>query len=212
MAKDVVSARKQIRKKKPKFAKQNSSAFKRLTKSWRKPRGTHSKIRLGIAGKRPKVKSGYRTPINLRDINPKGLIEVNISKLSDLAALNKSKHSIVISRTLGLKKKLDLAKKVAEKGFAIANTDLKSLESKLKIKKEKAKAKKEKKSKKKPEEKKKEEKPKEKKEEKPKEKKEEKPKEEKKEVKKEEKPKPKKKTPAGAPERSEKATKKEKKQ
>jgi len=147
MASDVATARKKIRSKKPDFIRQEGRKIKRLGKSWRKPRGIQSKIRLGRRGKPAKVKVGYRTPLQLRDITPKGLIEINVSKLSELTNLNKSKHAIVISRRIGLKKKLDLVKKVAEAGFTIANTNTKTLESKLKIKTEKAKAKKEKKKK-----------------------------------------------------------------
>jgi large subunit ribosomal protein L32e len=155
MEKDVAAARKRIRNKKPDFIRQEGRKVKRLGKSWRKPRGIQSKIRLGRRGKPAKVKIGYRTPLQLRGITPKGLIEINISKLSELANLNKSKHAIVISRRIGLKKKIDLVKKVSEAGFTIVNTNIKTLESKLKIKTEEAKAKK--KTEKKKEEKKKEE-------------------------------------------------------
>jgi large subunit ribosomal protein L32e len=179
MASDIISQRKKIRNKKPSFIRQDGRNIKRLGKSWRKPRGTHSKMRLKRRGKPVKVNIGYRTPTKLRGINPKGLVEVRVSRPEDLQSLVKTKHTVVLSRTLGLKKKLELAKKVSDLGLTLQNTDLKLLESKLKTKLEKAKAKKEKKAKKKPA-----------KEKKKAEKKEEKPKEERKvEEKKEEKPK-----------------------
>ena len=44
--KDKLQKRKEIKKKKPKFVRQEIGKQKKITKKWRKPKGLHSKVRL----------------------------------------------------------------------------------------------------------------------------------------------------------------------
>ena len=200
---------KDIRKKKPKFRRQEYHKRKRLQKvKWRRPKGFHSKLRVFHKSKGKRVKVGYGSPKKFRGLHISGKEIVLVHTLTELKSLKKETQIAVLSRVLGTKKRLVILNEAKKLGIVFDNikdTDayITNAEKRLGLKKAKRKAKAEKKKakKKKPKKEKKAEEPKEEKkaEEKPKEekveeapvkepKKEEKPKE-----KKEEKPKPKKK-------------------
>src|SRR3989344_3619356 len=103
-------------KKKPKFKRQQS-ILKKLKSNWRRPRGLHSKLRLkkGGKGKRPKI--GYRKEKNLRYLI-KNKETVLIKSMKDLENIDKQ---IIISSSIGLKKKLDIIKKAKELKLDIIN-------------------------------------------------------------------------------------------
>ncbi|MBN1502033.1 hypothetical protein JW930_00685 [Candidatus Woesearchaeota archaeon] len=124
---------------------------KRLSTSWRKPRGVNSKRRLK-KGKEKIVSIGYGSP--KREKNQiKGKEPVRISNLSQLSGI-KSDQGIVISGKIGAKKRCKLIQKAVENKIMILNIkdaqaylnkikELKNKKSKEKEEKEKAKVKKE---------------------------------------------------------------------
>jgi len=123
-----------------KFRRHNSHALKRVSASWRKPRGTDNKVRYGFRGYVNRVRVGYGTP-------SKSNI-VLVSNLGELEKLTGSDATIIFSSTLGKRKKLDLIKKADELNLKIKNVadDFVSkveenLKSKKAVKAEKIKAK-----------------------------------------------------------------------
>tara|TARA_Y100000310_G_scaffold342571_1_gene446368 strand:- start:1222 stop:1821 length:600 start_codon:yes stop_codon:yes gene_type:complete len=136
------------RNEKPRFIRQDTNKTKRLKKVWRKPKGLHSKIRLNKRGHAKKPSLGYGSPKSIRGGKKFKLVH-NLNELEDA-------KSVVISSSVGLKKKVEILKIAQEKKLEILNVKqidkfLKDVEEKLKQKKEKKKKVVEKKEKKKKE-------------------------------------------------------------
>ncbi len=104
------------RKNKPKFKRPDSHKKKKLSSSWRRPRGLHNKARRQIKGKGPLVKIGYGSPRAVRGMHPSGCQEVLVHHPGELegitegqavriAHVGKRKHSLIVERAreLGLK-------------------------------------------------------------------------------------------------------------
>lgn len=90
--------------------------YKRV--SWRKPKGIHSKMRLGRVGYPKSVKIGYKSPRiqsgKINDLIPH-LIH-NVAELSSLA-----KNNLAIIARVGARKKLEIIKKAEEMKIKILN-------------------------------------------------------------------------------------------
>lgn len=96
-----------------KFRRHNSHALKRVSASWRKPRGTDNKVRYGFRGYVKRVRVGYGTS---SDSNI-----VLVSNEGELNALVGKNATVIFSSTLGKRKKLLLLKKADELKIKIAN-------------------------------------------------------------------------------------------
>ena len=105
----------------PKFIRQSATAYKRLGKKWRKPRGRHSKLREKEAshGSWPTV--GYRAPKSLRYLHPSGLREVVVFSTKDLENLDTKIYAAKIAHTVGKKKREEILKKAKELNVKILN-------------------------------------------------------------------------------------------
>src|SRR3989344_1681946 len=109
------------RKKKPRFIRQQARIFKKIANTgWRAPKGMHSKLRRKRKGKGLLPSIGYAAPKKFRGLSREGLIQVTISKITQLENLTK-KHGIILSRSLGIKKRLELLKKIKEMGLRVIN-------------------------------------------------------------------------------------------
>lgn len=113
-------------KKKPKFLRKDSCSISRLGKGrrkkqkWRKPKGRHNKLRAKkrSVGYFPSI--GYRAPKPLRGtIN--GLKPMLIKNEKDLAKLHKGE--IAVLSNVGLKKKIQIAKKASDMAIEFLNFD-----------------------------------------------------------------------------------------
>ena len=151
-----MDVKKEMRKKKPYFTREGSKNSVRIGKKWRRPRGLQSKMKHQAAGHRAKVKVGYRYPVDVRHLDREGYFFVRVSTLAELRLFDPKVHKIIISSNVGLKKRLLLLEKAAEKEFKIFRykdplKKIEELKDKLKSKKvitgEKKKLKKEKKEK-----------------------------------------------------------------
>ncbi|UCD04268.1 MAG: 50S ribosomal protein L32e [Candidatus Woesearchaeota archaeon] len=158
--KNLLEHRKRMKKKKPNFVRQEYKRRGKLSETWRRPRGVHSKLRLRRRGKPARVAVGYGTLRKVRNLTPEGLKKVIISNSSDLKNLKEDEIS-VISRTVGTKKKLEILKEAQKSNIKIHNfpkikETIDKIENKIKqkkeAKKEKAKEKKGKKKEEKPKE------------------------------------------------------------
>ncbi|MCB9358580.1 hypothetical protein H6503_01490 [Candidatus Woesearchaeota archaeon] len=94
------------------FPRYNSHKLKKLARKWRKPRGLHNKVRLSHKGYTKLVKVGYGTAGKIQPLV--------VKNLTDIAAL-KAGTEIVVSSSLGQKKRLELIKKAEELKLKIIN-------------------------------------------------------------------------------------------
>ena len=117
----LLGLRKSIKSKKPAFIKQDTHKKSRLKKKWKRPRGFQSKIRLHKKGYRREVYKGWGSPSEVAGLHPSGLKIIKVNMLKDLEGINPEEEGAMISKTVGLKKKLDIIKKAKEKGITILN-------------------------------------------------------------------------------------------
>lgn len=110
------------KKKHPKFFRQNygRSDRKRISDSWRKPRGVDNKkrIKLKSAGALPEV--GWRNPRALRHIHPCGLKEKLVSNIDELKGVEKG-VAVRIASGVGRKKRMEIVGKAKEMGLKVLN-------------------------------------------------------------------------------------------
>lgn len=109
------------RKIRPAFIRQQASYSKFRKEKWRYPRGKSSKIRLSISGHKATPSIGYGSSGDERFLNRYGLSEVIITNEKGLLHLNPSKHAVVLSGNLGLKKRIVLLQKIKEKNLHVMN-------------------------------------------------------------------------------------------
>lgn len=138
--KEALELRNALKRKKPNFLRQDAHKKAKLDNNWRRPRGRHSKMRFGLASYRKKPATGYGSPKLVKGLNSEGLKEVHVYNLEDLKNVQKN-EGIVIGKTVGLKKKITILKKIKElKDLIILN--VKNLDKFIKEAEEKLQAKK----------------------------------------------------------------------
>jgi large subunit ribosomal protein L32e len=118
---NLIETKKRAKAKKPRFVRQDEFRFTRLKAKWRKPRGIHSKLRRRKAGKRAVVKTGYKTPRDLQGCNTQGLKLVVVATIKEIEALDKSKHSAIIARAVGKRKRVELLTAAEKNGVQVYN-------------------------------------------------------------------------------------------
>lgn len=119
--KRALAIRKRIKSKKPNFKRQESWRYKRVEKSWRKPRGLDSKMRKKVKGWPKSVKVGYRGPKKLRGLHPSGYAEVLIRTVDDVNEVDPKTQAIRIAHTVGAKKRVEISARATERGIRILN-------------------------------------------------------------------------------------------
>ena len=118
--KRLIEIKNQLKKARPKFVREEAHRRKRLSKSWRKPKGFHSKMRLRKAGKPKRVAIGYRAPKETRGLNKFDSYSIKVSNLMDLGKV-KSTDFVLLDSKLGAKKKILIIKKAIELKLRIIN-------------------------------------------------------------------------------------------
>ncbi|MBS3108601.1 50S ribosomal protein L32e [Candidatus Woesearchaeota archaeon] len=137
--KKMLELRSIIKKKKPVFLRQDFQ-IKKLKKKWIRAKGIHSKIRQSMAGHISMPNPGFGSPKIVRGLNHNGLREVLVHNVNDLLNV-KEGCCAVIGKTVGMKKRLDIAKKAVELKINISNVEnpnefVKNAEDSIKKKKE----------------------------------------------------------------------------
>jgi large subunit ribosomal protein L32e len=119
--KELITQKIAMKKKMPKFRRQEAHVKARLSRTgWRKPKGTHSKMRRQRKGYNVIVKVGYRTPRLLRGRLRSGLLEVSITTPEELKNITKDQIAL-IPRTLGNRKRLTILQEAKKMKLNIAN-------------------------------------------------------------------------------------------
>ncbi len=108
-----------------KFIRQDYMRYIKLGKhrkkllKWRRPRGTHSKMRRQRKGYPASPGVGYKnSKMNRGKIE--SLIPILINNINDLKKVGKE-NILIISRKIGAKKKIDLLKKISEMKLKVLN-------------------------------------------------------------------------------------------
>jgi large subunit ribosomal protein L32e len=125
----ALKLRLEMRRRGPEFVRVDQWRHARIEDSgWRRPRSLDNKIRQQRKGYPPKVKSGYRKPALARGLHPSGFVEALVYRPEDLDPLDPKTYAVRIASGVGLRKRLEIIKKAAEKGFYILNPGKKALE------------------------------------------------------------------------------------
>lgn len=115
--KNLLELRKQIKKKKPHFLRQNAGKLSKLRNVWRQPKGMHSKMRKKLRSYKKHPSPSYSSPKKVRGLTPEGFIPMIINNSSEL----KDQKAIIISGKVGLRKRVEIAKKALQLKIKILN-------------------------------------------------------------------------------------------
>nr|WP_229709973.1 50S ribosomal protein L32e [Vulcanisaeta souniana] len=88
---------------------------------WRRPRGNDNKIRLEIKGYPKRVKVGYGKPRLVRNLHPSGFRLVIVHRPEDIDRVDPTRDAVVIGRTVGLRKRIEIVKRAIDKGVRVIN-------------------------------------------------------------------------------------------
>ncbi len=105
----------------PTFARQVHHMKKRLSDSWRRPRGTHSKQRKGVKGKGAVVNAGHRTPTAVRGRHPSGFVEVHVERPADLDDVDPDREAVRIASGVGGRKRERIEERAEQDGIRVLN-------------------------------------------------------------------------------------------
>ena len=111
-------------RKKPRFRRQESWRYKRVTDRWRRPHGIDSKMRKKIKGWPISPTTGYRSPKKTRGLHPSGFVETRVQSISDLGDIDPELQAIRIGRTVGGRKRVEIMALAEEKGIHVLNPKL----------------------------------------------------------------------------------------
>jgi large subunit ribosomal protein L32e len=106
---------------KPKFNRQDHHKKKRVSTSWRRPRGQLSKQRRGIKGKGDTVEAGFRTPTAVRGKHPSGFEEVRVHNVADLEGVDGDREAVRIASKVGARKRERIEEEAEAEGIRVLN-------------------------------------------------------------------------------------------
>jgi len=115
----LMKVRAKQKKRKPEFNRCDSHKKKKLSPSWRRPRGLHNKLRQQIAAKGKLVKAGYGSPRGVRGYHPCGMKEVLVKNPDDLK--NAEGCAVRIAATVGMKKRDEIEAMAREMNLKVLN-------------------------------------------------------------------------------------------
>jgi large subunit ribosomal protein L32e len=117
----ALAERKRVKNRKPDFKRQESWRYKRVEKSWRKPRGLDSKMRKRVKGWPRSVAVGYRGPKEARGLHPSGYVEVLVRTVDDIGGVDPETQAVRIGHTVGARKRVEILARAEELGIRVLN-------------------------------------------------------------------------------------------
>jgi large subunit ribosomal protein L32e len=119
--KEALAVRRRVKGRKPDFKRQESWRYKRVGKSWRKPRGLDSKMRKRVKGWPKSVGVGYRGPKVARGLHPSGYVEVLVRNVDEVVGVDPEKQAVRIGHTVGARKRVEVLARAEELGVRVLN-------------------------------------------------------------------------------------------
>lgn len=117
----ALALRQRMKRKKPRFRRQESWRYKRVTQVWRRPDGIDSKMRKKVKGWPKSAEVGYRGPKAARHLHPSGYLEVLVRNVDDVNDVNPQTQAIRIAHTVGARKRIEISVRAREKGIHVLN-------------------------------------------------------------------------------------------
>lgn len=138
--KKALELRKEIKARKPEFLAQDAHKKSRIANRWRRPRGIHSKMRLGKISYRACVRTGYGSPCEVKGLDKNGLVPILVANAEQISKIDKKKQSALFAK-VGKRTRIEMLKKAKEMGISIINVkniddEIKKIEDTVKIRKE----------------------------------------------------------------------------
>ncbi len=119
--KRLLRLKEKIKRRRPNFVRQESWRYKRVKESWRRPKGIDNKMQEKRKGYPRKVGIGYRTPKAIRGLHPSGYELVYVTNPSNLDGVDPELEAIVISSTVGRRKKQAILDKADDLRIKVIN-------------------------------------------------------------------------------------------
>lgn len=113
--------RARVKRKKPKFARQESWKYVRLKENWRRPHGLDNKVRKKIKGWPPPVDPGYGGPKVARGLHPSGYREVLVHNLDQLEEIDPKTQAARIGHTVGQRKRIGILREARRRKITVLN-------------------------------------------------------------------------------------------
>jgi len=111
-----------VKNKKPRFRRQESWRYKRVTDRWRRPHGIDSKMRKKVKGWPASPTVGYQSPKASRGLHPSGYVEARVFNVDDLNGIDPEIQAVRVAHTVGAKKRLEIVAAAEEKGIRVLNS------------------------------------------------------------------------------------------
>lgn len=124
MMEKLLEVRKEMKERKPVFIRQDNPKRMKLNYKWRKPKGIHSKIRHRFKGRRKMPSPGYKSPVKVKGLHASGLKFVNIFSAENLDGIKKDSEGIVVAKSVGMRKQLEIFKKAKENNIKVLNVNV----------------------------------------------------------------------------------------
>lgn len=121
MTEALLETRKRMKERKPVFIRQDNPKRMKLNDKWRKPKGIHSKIKHKFKGRRKMPSPGYKSPKKVKGLHLSGLKIINVFSAGGLKEIKKTSEGVVIPKSTGMKKRLEILKKAKDLGIVILN-------------------------------------------------------------------------------------------
>jgi large subunit ribosomal protein L32e len=119
---EALRKRAEVDSRRPEFLRQEWHRRKCLRNAkWRRPRGSHSKMRQHYAYRRNVVSVGFGSPKEAKNLHPSGFKEVRVWNVKDLEKINPELEAARVAHQVGMRKRQDIEEKADELGIRILN-------------------------------------------------------------------------------------------
>ena len=118
---EAMALRKKLKDKTPNFIRQDAYNYGRLGNNWRKPQGTHSKLRHHINYRINVVSIGYGGPNASKGLHPSGFREVLVHHPLELDKVDPKTEAARIAHGVGVRKRMMIEPRAQRKGIRVLN-------------------------------------------------------------------------------------------